>query len=404
MSVYFSNAEAIDLNAIRLMGVSVKEGENPIGFFGTGLKFGIATILRLGCSIRLIRDGEAMDFTVKSTGVRGQDFQQVFMNGEPLGFTTQLGRNWEMWQAYRELYCNCLDEGGVIADHDDGKLYGTTFVVTGDAFEKCHRERHTIILQSKPLESDFSVEVHKGESQSIFYRKIRAGAVEQPMLFTYNLLSEQDLTEDRTIKSLFWAKHSIAQFVVQRASTELVEKVITAPEGTFESSLNFGAGSTPSESFMEAVGRHRSNFHISQSARSLWESHAETAQILQAVKLDSYELDQLKQAQVLLRKVNCPITESDFVVVETLGAGVYGLMRKGEILIAKRTFDMGTRFLASTLFEEWLHKEASLEDETRDLQNYLFERLFSVIERLVAAERASGMGDTPLEMTPVQPT
>ena len=32
------------------------------------------------------------------------------MNGERLGFTTDLGKTWEMWQIFRELYSNMLDE------------------------------------------------------------------------------------------------------------------------------------------------------------------------------------------------------------------------------------------------------------------------------------------------------
>ena len=34
MKIYFCNAEPIDLNAIAIMGVSVKTGDNPIGYFG----------------------------------------------------------------------------------------------------------------------------------------------------------------------------------------------------------------------------------------------------------------------------------------------------------------------------------------------------------------------------------
>jgi hypothetical protein len=46
--VVFENPGEIDAAAIRTFGVSVKEGENPIGFFGTGLKYAIAILLRTG--------------------------------------------------------------------------------------------------------------------------------------------------------------------------------------------------------------------------------------------------------------------------------------------------------------------------------------------------------------------
>ena len=41
--------------AIRTLGVSVKVGDSPIGYFGTGLKFALATILRKGGEIVLKR-------------------------------------------------------------------------------------------------------------------------------------------------------------------------------------------------------------------------------------------------------------------------------------------------------------------------------------------------------------
>ncbi|WP_198164368.1 hypothetical protein, partial [Bradyrhizobium jicamae] len=71
MTVYFCNAEPIDLNAIALMGVSVKTGASPIGYFGTGLKFSIATLLRTGHEVTLIRNGETIPFTVNHEVIRG---------------------------------------------------------------------------------------------------------------------------------------------------------------------------------------------------------------------------------------------------------------------------------------------------------------------------------------------
>lgn len=38
MTVYFANSGLIDLDVIRVMGVSIKRRANPIGYFGTGDK------------------------------------------------------------------------------------------------------------------------------------------------------------------------------------------------------------------------------------------------------------------------------------------------------------------------------------------------------------------------------
>ena len=48
--IIFQNKGLIDVHAISIMGVSVKE-DNSIGFFGTGLKYAIAVLLREGIKI-----------------------------------------------------------------------------------------------------------------------------------------------------------------------------------------------------------------------------------------------------------------------------------------------------------------------------------------------------------------
>ena len=46
--IVFENPGEIDIRSISTFGVSVKEGDNPIGFFGTGLKYAIVVLLRTG--------------------------------------------------------------------------------------------------------------------------------------------------------------------------------------------------------------------------------------------------------------------------------------------------------------------------------------------------------------------
>lgn len=108
--IIFKNKGAIDVRAIKILGVSVKK-DNAIGFFGTGLKYAIAICLREGCPLSIWSGGEEYSFTTKKVAITGQDFDVVCMNGEELGFTTELGKTWKLWQAFRELYCNCTDEG-----------------------------------------------------------------------------------------------------------------------------------------------------------------------------------------------------------------------------------------------------------------------------------------------------
>jgi hypothetical protein len=71
-------------------------------------------------------------------------------------------------------------------------------------------------------------------------------------------------------------------------------------------------------------------------------------------------------------------------VVESLGEGVLGLAENETIFVAERVFHLGgTKQLASTLIEEYLHLRHGWADLTRELQSFLFEKLVSVGEELV---------------------
>lgn len=388
MTIYFCNVEPIDLNAIALMGVSVKVGDSPIGFFGTGLKFSIATLLRTGHRVELIRSGESIPFAVDCENIRGEAFERVRMGDERLGFTTKLGRTWEAWQAYRELYCNCLDEDGVIADDLPAGNWGTIFAVDGEAIEQCHLNRREIFLSTKPVVAGEDCEIHHGSGVHAFYRGVRAHKHGKHALFTYNVTAKLDLTEDRTIKSPYMLEH-YAEITIANSDDEgLIETVLMAPEGTFEQGFDFGGVCyKPSAAFMEVAYRLRGNAHCNRAAIKLWEKYADIKLTYDPVELDAFEEEVIDRAIILVARLGADISRRDFLVVDGLGESIFGTVRNQRILIARRTLDMGHRFTASTLYEEWLHKTEGLADQSRDLQNLLFEKLFAMVERVSVIER-----------------
>lgn len=388
MTIYFCNDYPIDLNAIALMGVSVKAGSNPIGYFGTGLKFSIATLLRTGHDVTLIRSGERIRFSVETEMIRGEAFDRVKMGDERLGFTTKLGRTWEVWQAYRELYCNCLDEQGSINDFAPEIEYGTVFEVKGEGIEQCHMNRREIFLSTTPIVAGEDCEIHHGGGVNAFYRGVRAHKHGRHALFTYNVTAKLDLTEDRTIKHPYMLEH-YAEIAVSNSDDEgLIETVLMAPEGTFEQGFDYGGVCyKPSAAFMEVTYRLRGNLHCNRAAIKLWEKYADIKLTYDAVELDAFEEEVIDKAIILVARLGVDISRRDFLVVDGLGEGVFGAVRGQRILIARRTLDMGHRFTASTLYEEWLHKTEGLADQSRDLQNLLFEKLFAMVERVSVIER-----------------
>lgn len=388
MTIYFCNAEPIDLNAIAIMGVSVKTGSNPIGFFGTGLKFSIATLLRTGHEVTLIRSGNRIPFAVDHEIIRGESFDRVRMGDERLGFTTKLGRTWEAWQAYRELACNCMDEQGSINDFAPEVEYGTVFAIEGEGIEQCHRNRNEIFLASKPMSATTECEIHHGSNQHAFYRSVRAHKHGKHPLFTYNVTAPLDLTEDRTIKQPYMLEHYAECAVAASSNEELIQAALMAPDGTFENGFDYaGVYEKPSDAFMDVAYRLRGNAHCNSAAIKLWEKYAEIKLAYDSVELDAFEEEVIDRALVLVGRLGVDIERGDFLVVQGLGERIFGTVRDQRILIAKRTLDMGHRFTASTLYEEWLHKTEGLADQSRDLQNLLFEKLFAMVERVSVIER-----------------
>ncbi len=381
MKTYFCNEEPIDTKAIELMGVSVKSG-GAIGYFGTGLKFAIATILRSECKIKLTTDGEVINFTTEPELVRGQEVNRIYMNGQPLGFTTALGRDWELWQAYRELHSNCLDEDGVISDDQPDRKYGTVFEIQGQPFHEEYLSRNNIFLSGPPDIRLMGVEARSGSSNSIFYKNVRVGDTPRPFVNTYNLTDHTELTEDRTLKYEWMALEKIRRGIAGSDDADLIKKVVIASDVFTESSFRFNAHEM-SETFLDIVQKYASHKNINKSA--LAEAKKRRVGIMGTpIKLDDYYTAIFERAKPLLEYLNCNLKREDFIVLNSLGPNVYACVLDDQIFVSLKTFDMGEKFVASTLYEEWLHKTEGLEDECREMQNFLFEKLFSCVGRLSA--------------------
>lgn len=288
--IIFKNPGLIDPVAMVTSGVSAKEGDNPIGIFGTGLKYAIAILLRNNCTIDIWRGNKRYAFTLKEKTIRKQKFNIVCMNDKPLGFTDRLGLNWEPWMAFRELYCNAKDEGGITASIDPGQLqdpmFGpskstTTIVCTGKAIEDAYVRRHETILMTAPLFSLNGVDVHQGESEYMFYKGIRVWKQPHKSLYTYNLTRAQLLTEDRTILYPYGIPALVARAIVGATLPAFLRDVLEDTSETrdrWEHHLPFGSvcDEKPSPQFMEMCETLRDQKRLIHVALKLFKDYQDT--------------------------------------------------------------------------------------------------------------------------------
>lgn len=391
-SILFITPGTIDPIAITTLGVHVKDSASPIGFFGTGLKYAIATLLRNKQKIEIQSAGNHYSFGTETTTIRGTEFEVVTMTTNDtettrLGFTTELGKTWELWMAYRELYSNTLDENGAITTERNASENSSSSIitVTGAEFATVHSQRSKWFLELDgtecPLVSDDRVQIFSGP-RGIFYHGIKVSNVET--LFTYNITKSLTLTEDRTVKDLYEIIPILDRAIANCEDETLIRSVVCAKQDAWEGkqiSFNY-CFSEPSETFMRVVGdlHNRRNSSLRNSALQFYLRYVKPAALL-PVCLTKLERAMLTRALSALKSINITPT-AEIIVTDTLGADVLGEAKDGKILLSRRAFNMGTKMLAGTIFEEHVHLVEYHYDCSRGMQNYLIDKIMTCVEEI----------------------
>lgn len=417
--IIFSNPGLIDIDAALMMGVNAKASDTAIGYFGTGLKFAIATLLRNDCAVTIHRGAERFDFTTEPFETRGKAFDRVVMIRAPLhsannygfkseptkenlGFTTALGKNWEVWQAFRELYTNAIDEGGQISRDDSFPLENlivagevTVIAVSGAAIEKAYAERSAFLLEGKPDIETETVDIFNRPSNGIFYRGLCIYRTEHPMKQTFNIKRYCTLSEDRMASHQFQLHEAIAKGMDELCAKEehrdLTESILCAPKQSYERSINYNGifdSDARSDAFIETVGRlvkTREN-DLNDHAKKAYNRLAKEKVELAEAKISSLEALMLAKAMAFAEKLGFDLGQYPILIVKRIGTHVWGKAMNGKIYISAEAFGYGTKTVAGTLIEEYIHLSQNVFDETRAMQEFLINKIVSLGEEHVTKE------------------
>lgn len=378
MTIYFANEGNIDLDTIRIMGVSVKTGDNPIGYFGTGLKYALATLIRTGHDIVLKMGDKNYIFESRPTTIRGEEFNVIYMNNEKLAFTDQLGKDWLPWQAFRELYANCIDEEGVISEKP--QKADTVWKIAGEGIAEAYYDRAKIFLSTEPAWTVDGIEVHRGTSRFVYYRGVRAYETPESSRFTYNILTPMTLTEDRTLKSFWDVQWKLAQRLPMIADPEYCRSILNPSKIGWDGQLDFTDCSEPSEEFLDVVQANLNNETLSESARKLFRSKRNVLQHPPVETSDREESD-IIQAIEFIKPLNCTIRRDGIIVVDDLGPNIMGMYKDGQIYITLRSIASGIPYLGITLYEEWVHKTFGYSDKSLGMQQHLFDKIMELLQK-----------------------
>lgn len=408
--ICFQNPGLIPIEAITTAGVSAKDSDDAIGEFGTGLKYAICTILRLGGSITIYRGLQPLSFQCWPTEIRGKTFQIVHLdNGvdrlQPLGFTLDYGKNWEPWMAYRELHSNTLDEQGIITSEHLEPAEGMTtiYVRSEPLFEAGYCEREKIFLQDKPnWRAEYGatiVEIIDKPNQTFYFRGIKAGIFSKPSPFTFNIIGPKGLTEDRTYDGLKAARAvGLACPTIEDAyfQSRLMPSHFTSnerPGERFVDMLDMDWSQPVSEAFLTRCETlfARNLAALPQSARNLWRRHRpEPKEIPANLELSLVQDKMLDKAKNYLHLLGYRMEDIERypIYMRDLGENVMGLADREQqcIVLGTLAFEHGTKQVCSTLHEEFVHLHHRLNDLTYSMQTHLFNQIASLMEEHVFQE------------------
>lgn len=282
-SVVFSTPGLIPIEAFTTFGMSAKpESTNPFGKFGTGLKIAVAVCLRLNQEVVVWRGDHKYTFYTKKEDFRGKEFNKVMMKWErtrklkdrlrftksyhELPFTTELGKHWDLWQAFREFQTNTMDENG----RTDLEYWGkdsthqhsdrTVIVVTGLKFVDEFHDRHRNFLEDglTVREGSDRIQVLDKPSMHVYFRGVRVWDLKEESQYTYNFLMDIDLTEDRTAKYPTILESYICEHIMQSTDESFLQKTVAQPpQRSFERSLAYRYTSVvPSPTFKAFAGTY----------------------------------------------------------------------------------------------------------------------------------------------------
>lgn len=275
-SVVFDTPGNIDIRSFTSFGVNSKPmSTSPLGYFGTGLKYAIAILIRTGHKVELyISTDKKYTFYGSTQKFRDKDFDFIRMKREEwsrdvfswfkpkyeqLPFTTELGKTWKLWEAFRELYTNTLDENGEIYLFDASMMQQvvknqTRIVVTGPEFVTEYHDRHRNFLPDGLRERTGTerLQVFDKPSNYIYYRGMRVMDLEKPSTLTYNFLCDIALAENRQAASPFTLQNEISTYILECEQEETVKRVLEGKD-TYESNINYQwAYRAPSRVFIQA--------------------------------------------------------------------------------------------------------------------------------------------------------
>ena len=410
--IMIENKGELDVSSLILLGASTKREDNSkIGFFGSGNKYAIATLIRMGIQFKIFSGEKEIVITTSGINFRGQSFEQIHIDGQPTSLTTDMGPQWEEWMALREWVSNSLDEGqsNIVTDTDNvvGKDgYTRFFIEHSPGIKKViddWNQYFTFDRDDVKFENSLGKlfpQTNIDETMVLFRKGIRVYLANGTQsLYQYDLDSF-GINESRIIDNLYSAGCRIIEYLNRVTDVSILRNILKKAfvGGYFESGLSWKWGvSKLSEHWREAIDKHvivvdsvsgyfedvlRTKDHYLVSVEMAFQIKHSFPDIQvygindDGAQIAHKKVEVTKKMEFLLKECITFLNDTEYnladpiEVVEFDRTDVLGLAEGGKILLSPKIFEMGKKEIVRTIVEEQEHLRSGLKDCSRAFQNH----------------------------------
>lgn len=413
------NKGEIDVDALMLLGATSKRGDDSkIGYFGSGLKYALAVLLRNKIDFKIYAGDKEIKVTLGKKEFRGKTFDVIKVNGKFTSLTTEMGVDWEPWFAVREVYCNAIDEGEAsmkVSETLGGEAGFTTVYikneyVLADLFENWNKffseKRTDVLAESEAL----NTRIFEGNKHELLvYRKgVRVHQADRKCLFHYDL-GWIKINESRVVASQFEMMLGIPRVLGKMATPSMIAKIFDGYQDTFEKDLSWSSVNIFNNDWLEMIGGRKividtvAGYFMEEMANSkclllpedlaiaLKDYFGTKVNVLG--KTDKYESGFLMKAtpeqEVAITEAKAFLAKGDIdvtypiVVFHFSEESKLGEANSGTIRLSPKLFDMGKRNVVITMLEEFAHLQSGFGDKTRSFQDFLFHKWMTLLENKI---------------------
>src|SRR5690606_7410748 len=234
----------IDVEAFTLIGASTKrDNENLIGFYGSGNKHAIATLLKKGIDFKVFSGENEIKFTTVPKEFRGKQFDVILVNGQETSLTTTMGGNdWDSaFAPIREIYSNAMDEDKDttlkrVTNINPEHGYTKFFIEMTEDVKHFYNNIHLYFCNHNPkvLYSDGKNSIFENTDSGnirIFRRGILSHLDEtKKSVFHYNI-HDIDINESRVIKYVWQIESRVEKILKKVTDPEIINTLLLTLNG-----------------------------------------------------------------------------------------------------------------------------------------------------------------------------